>query len=188
MKTLTELTQELTALGISPELAQVAAAKQYAALLEAEEAAQAKAQAAADEAAGVDLWCGVRCSGISYTGKDEKGNAVKVINPGLKGAKALEDGIGLEPAKPGATPAEGKPVYYAPKLWIMRKGKAPAAIGQYDLAGIVEMMDKHGAEKVVSLIREVASPEAVAKFNSDKAAGIADGRYQDTNNKKNRKK
>ena len=42
MKTLAELTQELVAIGISSEHAQVAAAKQYAALLEAEEKAAEK--------------------------------------------------------------------------------------------------------------------------------------------------
>ena len=112
MKTLEEMTQGFLALGISPEHAKLAAAKQYADALKEQEEAKAAAQAAADEAAGVDLWCGVRCSGISYLDKDGR----KVVSPMLRNAKALEDGIGYEPAKVGALTEGGKPPYYPPKL------------------------------------------------------------------------
>ena len=206
MKTLAELTAELVSIGVSTELAQVAAAKQYAALVEmseeaererkkAEEAAERErkkaeeaAKRAADEAAGVDLWCGVRCSGISFMGKDEKGNAVKVISPGLTGAKALEDGIGLEPAKPGAKPKEGLPVFYPPKLWLMQKGSKPQCLSQYEIAGLVKAIDQHGTDKVVEILRQVGSVEAVAAFEAAKKAGIDAGLYQDSNNKRNRRK
>ena len=188
MKTLEEMTQGFLALGISPEHAKLAAAKQYADALKEQEEAKAAAQAAADEAAGVDMWCGVRCSGISYLGKDENGNAIKIVSPGLTGAKALEDGIGLEPAKPGAKPKEGLPVFYPPKLWVFRKGSKPVSLSQSELVGLVAMIDKHGADKVLSLIREVASPAAVAAFEAAKKAGIDAGLYQDSNNKRNRRK
>ena len=206
MKTLAELTAELVSIGVSAELAQVAAAKQYAALVEmseeaererkkAEEAAERErkkaeeaAKRAADEAAGVDLWCGVRCSGISFVGKDENGKAIKIISPGLTGAKALEDGIGLEPAKPGAKPQEGLPIFYPPKLWVFRKGCKPVSLSQSELVGLVAMLDQHGTDKVIGLIREVASPAAVAAFEAAKKAGVDAGLYQDSNNKRNRRK
>ena len=188
MKTLEEMVQGFLALGISPEHAKLAAAKQYADALKEQEEAKAAAQAAADEAAGVDKWCGVRCSGISFMGKDENGNAVKVISPGLTGAKALEDGIGLEPAKPGATPKEGKPVYYPPKLWLMQKGSKPQCLSQYEIAGLVKAIDQHGTDKVIGILRQVGSVEAVAAFEKAKKAGIDAGLYQDSNNKRNRRK
>ena len=184
MKTLAELTAELASLGIPAELAQVAAAKQYAALIEAEEKAAEKAKAAADEAAGVDLWCGVRCSGISYT--DDKGT--KIVSPMLRNAKALEDGIGYEPAKTGAPTDGGLPPYYPPKIWIMQRGSKPQCLSQYEIAGIVKAIEQHGTDKVVEVLRQVGSAEALERFRTEKAKGIKEGRYQDTDNKKNRKK
>ena len=184
MKSLAELTQELVSIGITPELAQVAAAKQYAALIEQKEAAEAETRKAADEAAGVDLWCGVRCSGISYT--DDKGR--KVVSPMLRNAKCLEDGIGYEPAKTGAPTDGGRPPYYPPKLWIMQRGSKPQSLSQYEIAGLVRAIDQHGTDKVVEILRQVGSVEALETFKAEKAAGIKSGKYQDTDNKKNRKK
>ena len=183
MKSLAELTAELAALGIPAELAQVAAAKQYAALIEAEEKAAEKAKAAVDEAAGVDLWCGVRCSGISYLDKDGR----KIVSPMLRNAKCLEDGIGYEPAKTGLADG-GLPPYYPPKLWIMQRGSKPQALSQYEIAGLVRAIDQHGTDKVVEILRQVGSTEALETYKAEKAAGIKAGRYQDSNNKKNRKK
>ena len=183
MKSLAELTQELVSIGIAPELAQVAAAKQYAALIEQKEAAEAETRKAADEAAGVDLWCGVRCSGISYT--DDKGR--KIVSPMLRNAKCLEDGIGYEPAKTGSADG-GLPPYYPPKLWIMQRGSKPQSLSQYEIAGLVRAIDQHGTDKVVEILRQVGSTEALETFKAEKAAGIKAGRYQDTDNKRNRKK
>ena len=183
MKTLAELTAELASLGIPAELAQVAAAKQYAALIEAEEKAAEKAKAAADEAAGVDLWCGVRCSGISYLDKDGR----KVVSPMLRNAKCLEDGIGYEPAKIGSADG-GLPPYYPPKVWIMQRGSKPQSLSQYEIAGLVKAIEQHGTDKVVEILRQVGSVEALETFKAEKAAGIKAGRYQDTDNKRNRKK
>ena len=183
MKTLAELTAELVAIGITPELAQVAAAKQYAALIEQKEAAEAETRKAADEAAGVDLWCGVRCSGISYLDKDGR----KVVSPMLRNAKCLEDGIGYEPAKTGSADG-GLPPYYPPKLWIMQRGSKPQSLSQYEIAGIVKAIEQHGADKVVEILRQVGSAESLERFRTEKAKGIKEGRYQDTDNKKNRKK
>jgi len=183
MKTLEEMTQGFLALGIS-QLAHVAAAKQYAALIEQKEAAEAETRKAADEAAGVDLWCGVRCSGISYLDKDGR----KVVSPMLRTAKALEDGIGYEPAKTGAPTDGGLPPYYPPKMWIMQRGSKPQSLSQYEIAGLVKMIDQHGVDKVVEILRQVGSPEALETFKAEKAAGIKAGRYLDTDNKRNRKK
>ena len=184
MKTLEEMTQGFLALGISPEHAKLAAAKQYADALKEQEEAKAAAQAAADEAAGVDLWCGVRCSGISYLDKDGR----KVVSPMLRNAKCLEDGIGYEPAKTGAPTDGGLPPYYPPKMWIMQRGSKPQSLSQYEIAGLVKMIDQHGVDKVVEILRQVGSPEALEIFKAEKAAGIKAGRYQDTDNRKNRKK
>jgi len=184
MKTLAELTAELVSIGIAPELAQVAAAKQYAALIEQKEAAEAETRKAADEAAGVDLWCGVRCSGISYLDKDGR----KVVSPMLRNAKCLEDGIGYEPAKVGAVTEDGKPPYFPPKIWIMQRGSKPQSLSQYEIAGLVRAIDQHGTDKVVEILRQVGSVEAVAAFEAAKKAGIDAGLYQDSNNKRNRRK
>ena len=184
MKTLAELTAELVAIGITPEHAQLAAAKQYAALIEQKEAAEAETRKAADEAAGVDLWCGIRCSGISYLDKDGR----KVVSPMLRNAKCLEDGIGYEPAKTGAPTDGGLPPYYPPKVWIMQRGSKPQSLSQYEIAGLVRAIDQHGTDKVVEILRQVGSVEALETFKAEKAAGIKSGKYQDTDNKKNRKK
>jgi hypothetical protein len=130
------------------------------------------------------VWCGVRCSGISYT--DDKGN--KIVSPMLRNAKALEDGIGYEPAKIGAPTDGGLPPYYPPKVWIMQKGSKPQALSQYEIAGLVKAIEQHGTDKVIGVLRQVGSPEALATFKAEKAAGIKAGRYQDTDNKKNRRK
>ena len=184
MQTLEEMTQGFLALGISPEHAQLAAAKQYAALIEQKEAAGAETRKAADEAAGVDLWCGVRCSGISYLDKDGR----KVVSPMLRNAKALEDGIGYEPAKTGAPTDGGLPPYYPPKIWIMQRGSKPQCLSQYEIAGIVKAIEQHGTDKVVEILRQVGSVEALETFKAEKAKGIKEGRYQDTDNKRNRRK
>lgn len=184
MKTLEQLTTELVTLGIPVEMASLAAAKQYAELLKAaEDAARATAEAA-DKAAGIDVFCGVRCSGISYI--DSK-TGQKIVNPTLRGAKALEDGIGLESAKTGTPGTDGKAPLYPPCLWLFRTGKSPIKLYQGDVAALAGAITAYGAEKVCGIIQQIGSPEAVANFAADKAAGIAAGLYQDTDNKRNRK-
>ncbi len=177
VKSIEARTAELVALGIPADLAAMAAAKAFADEMTSLDKARSEAQAEARKASGIVDFCGVPCSGMTYLDKEGK----QQVNPMAKGAKACENGVGIEPAK------VGDKVYYAPRLWIFAKGRTPWYLTQDEAFQLHAIVAQHGADKLASLLETIGGPAAVAQYKADKAAGIAAGLYQDTDNKRNRK-
>lgn len=177
VKSIETRTAELTALGIPADLAAMAAAKAFADEMASLDKARSEAQAEARKASGIVEFCGVPCSGMTYLDKSGQ----MQVNPMAKGAKALENGVGIEPAK------EGGGVYYAPRLWVFTKGRTPWYLTQDEASTLHTIVEQHGAEKLTALLTTIGSAAAVAQYRADKDAGIKAGVYQDTNNTRNRK-
>ena len=177
IKSIETRTAELTALGIPAELAAMAAAKAFADEMTSLDKARSEAQAEARKANGIVDFCGVPCSGMTYLDKDGK----QQTNPMLKGAKALENGVGIEPAKVGGG------VYYAPRLWVFTKGRTPWYLTQDEASTLHTIVTQHGSDKLTALLAAIGDQAAVATYKAEKARGIAAGEYQDTNNTRNRK-
>jgi hypothetical protein len=166
--TFEELRDSFVADGCTPEMATQLAAKQIGRIQAELAAAQEQARKAAEEAAGIQDWCGLKVTKLGSNGRPT-GYTV-----------ATENGIAAEPAKLG-TDQDGAGTFFPGYLWIARKKETLQNIPQSVCNTLHNLLQTPEGVEVLKMATAFASNQGLIDYATKRRELIEAGTVADWN-------
>jgi hypothetical protein len=166
--TFEELRDSLVAGGVPVDLASQVAAAQLAKIQAELAAVQEAARKAAEDAAGIQDWCGLRVTKLGSNGRPT-GYTV-----------AMDNGIAAEPAKLG-TDQDGNGTFFPGYLWVARKKETLQNIPQSVCNTLHNMLQTPEGIEVLKQATVFASNEGLAAYAAKRRELIDAGTIADWN-------
>jgi hypothetical protein len=166
--TFEELRDSLVADGLSLDMAGQIAAKQLARIQTELAAVQETARKAAEEAVGIQDWCGLKVTKLGSNGRPT-GYTI-----------ATENGIAAEPAKLG-TDQDGAGTFFPGYLWIARKKETLQNIPQSVCNTLHNLLQTSEGIEVLKQATQFASNQGLIDYATKRRELIDAGTVADWN-------
>lgn len=166
--TFEELRDSLVAGGVPADLASQVAAGQIAKIQAELAVAQEAARKTAEEAAGIQDWCGLKVTKLGSNGRP------------TGYTQATENGIAAEPAKLG-TDQDGAGTFFPGYLWIARKKETLQNIPQSVCNTIHNLLQTPEGIEVLKKATAFASNQGLADYATKRRELIDAGTVADWN-------